>query len=113
MTRCEIITLLANEPQQAVAYEHLKPYLKSLYIYYKNMFNQEPVLMVTDVFNAAQYARIEPANELYEAICSYLGVPYIDEAPHKNGYDTDTFTEYETILSNSKMLSDCINNLTI
>ena len=113
MTRYEIITLLANEPQQAVEYAQLKPYLKSLYIYYKDMFSQEPVLMVTEVFNAVQYVRIEPANELYEAICSYLDVPYIDEEPHKNGYDTGAFTEYETILSNSKMLSDCINDLTI
>ncbi len=52
--------------------ELLYKYKKSLFTYYSNYFNCEPILMVTDVFNAAQYAIIVPANEFHEAINHYL-----------------------------------------
>lgn len=50
----------------------LHSYKKSLYTYYKDLYCCEPVLMVTDVFNAVQYALIVPANEFHEAINHYL-----------------------------------------
>ena len=56
----------------SILVELLHPYKKSLYTYYKDLFCCEPVLMVTGVFNAAQYAKIVPSNEFNEAIESYL-----------------------------------------
>lgn len=52
--------------------ELLHPYKKSLYTYYKDLFQCEPVLMVTNVFNACQYALIVPSNEFIDAIYTYL-----------------------------------------
>ena len=83
----------------SILIEKMLPYKKSLLTYYKDMFFDEPVLMVTDVFNAAQYAKIVPANELNEAICTYL-----------NDYDcmdkdNENFSCYEAICFNSMMLS--------
>ena len=54
--------------------EILFQYKKSLYTYYKDMFNCEPVLMVTTVYNAAQYALIVPSNELGEAIDNWVNL---------------------------------------
>jgi predicted alternative tryptophan synthase beta-subunit len=56
----------------AILVESLLRYKKSLYTYFKRYYSQEPILMVTDVFNAAQYALIVPANEMSEAIQVYL-----------------------------------------
>lgn len=56
----------------SIEVEQLHPYKKSLYTYFKKYYNCEPVLMVTDVFNACQYALIVPSNELNEAIEIYL-----------------------------------------
>jgi len=56
----------------SILVELLGKYKKSLYTYYQDQFNCEPVLMVTDVFNACQYALIVPANEFQEAIYAYL-----------------------------------------
>lgn len=57
---------------KSILTELLYPYRKSLYTYFKSYYNCEPVLMVTDVFNAAQYALIVPSNELHEAMDTYL-----------------------------------------
>lgn len=56
----------------SILVESLLRYKKSLYTYFKRYYCQEPILMVTDVFNACQYALIVPANEMSEAIQVYL-----------------------------------------
>ena len=88
---------------ESIEYGQLRPYLKSLYIYYKDLYCCEPVLMVTDIVNAAQYARIVPCNEFTEAICDYIGIEC--EPVNKDSYD---YACYEAINFNSKFLKDLI-----
>lgn len=67
----QIITTL--EPgNKSILVEKMMPYKKSLYTYFKDYYCCEPILMVTDVFNAAQYGQIVPCNEFNEAIDIYL-----------------------------------------
>lgn len=90
-----------NKPDQSILFESLHPYLKSLYIYYKDLFSCEPVLMVTDVFNACQYAKIVPANDFDEAISLYLDTCELSEDEKESASEEINF--------NSKMLIDLIN----
>ena len=67
--------IAANEVDTtSVLIEKLIPYKQSLLTYYANEFprNSEPLLMVTSVFNAAQYGKIVCDFELCEAIDAYL-----------------------------------------
>ncbi len=65
-----------EDPKYCFQVEILAKYKRSLLTYYRAQFNCEPCLMVTDVFNAVQFAKIVPINELYDAICaSYAGAP--------------------------------------
>lgn len=82
----------------AILTELLFKYKKSLYTYYKDLFCCEPVLMVTDVFNAAQYALIVPSNEFNEAIDTYLQNEDLNEEDKAN--------EVELISFQSIMLKD-------
>jgi hypothetical protein len=96
----EIIKL--NESHSnAILVELLIPYKRSLLTYYTDLFCCEPILMVTDVMNACQYAKIVPANEFSEAVCAYMGVPYIDEDDH----ESVERTWYEVMCANSMPLS--------
>ena len=93
----EIIT--TNEKgTSAILTELLYKYKKSLYIYYKDLFCCEPVLMVTTIFNAAQYAIIAPSNEFNEAIEHYLN--------NDNMSEEDRESEKELISFQSIMLKD-------
>ncbi len=96
----EIISENENHAS-AIEYGQLHPYLKSLYTYYKRQFCCEPVLMVTAVFNAAQYAKIVPSNDFSDAIEAYM-----------NGWDGFTEdeinSEIEVISFNSRLLKDLI-----
>jgi len=67
----EIITTFEGGTSSVLT-ELLHPYKKSLLTYYKAYYNCEPVLMVTDVFNACSYAMVVPGNEFSEAIYHYL-----------------------------------------
>jgi len=107
MKRHEIITT-NSEPTTSIEYGTLQPYLKSLYVYYKDLFNCEPILMVTDVFNAAQYAKIVPSNEFLDALCEYMGVPYIVVEQDADDFNEELFSQYETINFNSVLLSKLI-----
>lgn len=95
----EIITAMEN-PTDSVLIEKMIPYKKSLLAYFSSRFTSEPILMITDVFNAAQYGRIEPVGELNDAICAYLDDYDCDNEESEN------FCEYETICANSIMLKD-------
>jgi hypothetical protein len=92
----------ANEHHtSAILVELLIPYKRSLLTYYTDLFCCEPMLMVTDVMNACQYAKIVPANEFSEAVYAYMGVDYVDE----EDTESDDFAQYETINFNSMPLS--------
>ena len=96
----EIIKLIDETQQESILVEELYKYRKSLHIWYSNHFIDMPVLMVTDVFNACQYATIVPASELTESICAYLGDwDCVNE-------DSANYGTYETICFNSIPLSD-------
>jgi hypothetical protein len=88
---------------ESIEYGQIQPYLNSLYVYYKDLFCSEPVLMVTDVTNAAQYCRIIPCEEFTKAICDYLG---LDREPEDT--ESDDFAMYESIMFNSTFLKDII-----
>jgi hypothetical protein len=97
----------ANEcPTTAIDTSILFAYKKALYVYYKDLFCCEPVILVTTVFNAVSYAKIVPYAEYYEAICEFLAVPYIVEDKTEEGYNEDIFSQYESINFNSKLLKD-------
>lgn len=107
MTRIEFIEL--NEAHTtAIEYSQFAPIKKSMYVYFKDLFGCEPVLMVTSVSNAAQYVKIVPSNEFTEAICAFLGCDYIIDDENEDGFDEDLFAQYETINFNSKLLKDLI-----
>jgi hypothetical protein len=85
----------------SILIELLVPYKKSLVTYYKNEFSShdEPLLMVTNVMNAAQYGKIVPMSEFQDAICEYLDdYNCMDE-------ESENFSAYENICFNSIPLS--------
>lgn len=90
--------ITANESDtQSILIETMLPYKKSLLTYYSNEFGNrnEPILMVTDVFNAAQYGKIVGANDFIDAICAYL------EDYNCSDETSENFAAYETICFNS------------
>lgn len=89
-----------SDPQKSVLFESVNPYLKSLYVFYKDLFCCEPILMVTDVFNAAQYVKIVPSDDFNEAVCDYIGDDLCTNEESEN------FSTYETINFSSKLLKD-------
>lgn len=103
MTRLEFYQI-NNVPKNAIEYGFFHPIRKSLYIFYKDLFGCEPVLMVTDVFNAAQYVKIVPSNEFNEAVCAYIGCE-VYEIQNNDEY----LAQFETINFNSKLLKDILN----
>lgn len=63
----------SNEvPGAVINTEVFYKYKRSLLTYYRDYFCCEPILMVTDVFNAAQYGKIVPSDEYHEAQNEYL-----------------------------------------
>lgn len=94
--------IAANESDtQSILIEKMLPYKKSLLAYYKSYFGSrnEPMVMVTDVFNAAQYGKIVPANDFLDAINAYLQDYNCSDETSEN------FAAYETICFNSIPLS--------
>lgn len=103
MKRIEFIEL-NKVHTTAIEFLNLQPIKKSLYIFYKDLFGCEPVLMVTDVFNAAQYVKIVPSNEFDESICDYIGCE-VYEIQNNDEY----LAQFETINFNSILLKDILN----
>lgn len=93
----EIISI-NDQGTKSMLVEKLANYKKSLYVYYKDQFNCEPVLLVTDIFNAAQYALIVPSDELDQAIETYLQDSDMTEQEKEE--------QTELICSQSIMLKD-------
>ena len=89
---------LNEDPKTAILIEKMLPYRKLLLRYYRNVFYPaEPVLMVTSVSNAAQYGKIVPAGEFYEAMREYIDMEQSEE---------DFQFEMEVIAANSIMLNE-------
>ena len=74
---------------------------KQLLAYYEAYFTSEPVLMVTSVMNAAQYGKIVAADELNEALETYIESTSdeLDTPEDKENYK-------EEILFNSILFKD-------
>jgi hypothetical protein len=97
----DIININDQNYSTSILYELIHPYKKSLYTYYKNYFNCEPVLMVTNVSNAAQYVKIVSSNEFMDAIEIYLSDSDMTDEEKEN--------QTELINFNSKLLKDFLN----
>jgi hypothetical protein len=67
----EIISKL-KEDTNSVLIESMLPYKNSLHTYYSNLFCCEPILMVTMISNAVQYAQIVPSHEFSEAVSRWV-----------------------------------------
>lgn len=89
-----------NDLKSSVLIKQIVPYKKSLLTYYTDYFTSEPFLMVTSVFNAAQYGIIVPMDEFMESVCEYLNDNNCTDP------DSETYSEYETICFNSIPLSN-------
>ena len=102
MTRQEILAF-NEEATKSVLFELVHPYLKTLYIYYKDLFNCEPILMVTSVSNACQYVKIVSSEDFQEAACAYIGCE-----EYELQINDEYLSQFETINFNSRLLKDCL-----
>lgn len=94
----EIISL-SEQSETGILIEEIAKYKRSLVTYYKEYYNCEPVLVVTSVFNACQYGFIASAEEINDAIDTYLNADdTLDEEDKEN--------ERELINFQSIMLSN-------
>ena len=96
----ELVEIFENNSinKKSVLIELIVPYKKQLLTYFKGFYLQDPVLVVTSVFNAAQYGFIVPADQFQESICNYLEDYTCMEE------DSENFAEWETINFNSLFL---------
>jgi hypothetical protein len=92
-----------NKPQTAIEYGTIHPYLRSMYVFYKDLYLCEPVLMVCSITNNSSYVKIVSSNEFTESICDYIGCEI-----HELQNSDDYLSEFETINFCSKMLKECI-----
>jgi hypothetical protein len=91
MLRHEIIE--KNEVENSsILYELVHPYLRSLNTYFKDLWCDEVIVMVTSVSNACQYVKFVTASEYIEALEAW----------------TKDECEQETISANSKFLKQLI-----
>jgi len=94
------IIAINSKGTDSILIELLHPYKRSLLTYYTDLFCCEPILMVTSIFNAAQYGIIVSSNEFSEAL-EY----YIENDLENEDYEMKE-SERETISFNSIMLKD-------
>jgi hypothetical protein len=71
--------IAANDNGKELLIELLYTYKKSLLTYYTDYFCCEPVLFVTMVCNAVQYAKIISSNEFSEVLEDYCADMEADE----------------------------------
>ena len=84
----------------AVEIEHVLKYKRSLLAYYRDMYNGEPIFMVTSVTNNSCYGIVVPANDFPDALDVWM------EASGTERDSQDWEDECETINYNSKFLKD-------
>ena len=97
-----------NDNNFYVSYENQKMYIKSLYTYYKDYFNCEPIALITNVTNVGGVMRIVSENEFNEAIYEEMGVHYVETDERNPHYNEDLFYEYDIINANSRYLKDLL-----
>ena len=96
----ELISAFKNN--ESASYEKVYPYKKLLYAYYKEVYMCDPVLIVTDVFNAVQFVAVCPFTDVTDWISDYLNQFDMN--------DSEKLDSTETILFNSRPLKDLLNN---
>lgn len=105
MNLAEIIKTNEN-PTTTILTSEIMKYKRSLLAYYRNLFCEEPILLVDSVFNTCSYAKIVPSSEFTQAVCDLLEVSHIVEDEKEEGFNFDIFAQYETINFNSIFLKD-------
>lgn len=99
--RLHQIVELNSEPGKAILIESMMPFFRQLYKYYKALHGQEPVLILTAVFNAAQYGFIAPESLVHTAVEKWVeDINFSDQEERE--------AAYETIMFNSRPLKDLI-----
>lgn len=89
----------ANESyDRSILVETILPYKNALYAYYFRQYGCDPFLMVTSVSNAAQYARIEPINEMYEAVDAWVSSMEL-ESEEESEAEREIIMHYSILLS--------------
>jgi hypothetical protein len=86
-----------SDPRSSILIEKMVPYKRSLLTYYSSLFNSEPVLMVTSISNAAQYAKIVPIEHFLQCILEYMDFDLSN---------SEIIDEIDIISCNSIMLAD-------
>ena len=99
----EIIAHTDN--QEAILYDCLQPYLKSLHTYFKDEFGCEPLALAVSVTNACQYILIVPENEAHEALLHYFS----DEELEYQLSDEELENAIETTFAQSFTFSQLLN----
>lgn len=79
--------------------ELILPYRKSLKTYFTDLWQCEPVVMVTSVFNAAQYGIIVPSNDFTEAVQEFA-----ENRSDNEDTDEDVSNDIESINFDSTFL---------
>ena len=68
------IVEMCEEGTQSILIELIVPYKKQLLTYFEKYYMMDdPILMVTSIFNACQYGIIVPSCEFEEAMQAYFG----------------------------------------
>lgn len=80
-----------DDPGAVISIEVLFQYKRSLLTYYRDAFCCDPILMVTDVFNAAQYGKIVPSDNYHEAQNEYLETQDLCEEDAQHQAETIDF----------------------
>lgn len=87
----EIIDILV-QGDQAVLYEKIHPYRRSIRIYFKSYYNSTPILIPVMVSNAVQYCLVAPEGEVSDAIVQY------DSEAGEYRWLFESYTQYMQIL---------------
>ena len=93
------IIRISESDDQSVSLECIARYKKSLLTYFRRYYrNGEPMLLVTDVFNAIAYAKVVPESDFSDALETYVNsIPDLTEEERE--------AEREIISFNSRPLA--------
>lgn len=101
MRLAEIISKLESGVD-ALEYDVIKPYLRSILTYFENYYCEEIIAICVSQTNNSSYWLVSPTSEIDQALNTY-GMEYEDMEETSESYG-----EYEVILANSKLLKDLI-----
>lgn len=95
----DIIRISEENNGSTINIEEILKYKRSLITYFKEYYCCDPILLVTDVFNACSYGIVVSANDFEEAAKLHI------EANNAEDSEEDKEGYYETMNFNSKFLS--------